>query len=254
MFLVVFSCDFLGPWYHLFWQFVVITFLPTGRFNWKLRMGSNFPWHLKKTSFLLRCCERYITFRTVLSFSSMLARGNLSNVGVAFAATGYYQQINRSKIKITEKWPDFVQTTLQWVFYVCNVVPRVLRQHWRGAFPVQCCLESLGQNCTRFLPMHCCFKIIKTTLYKTFPCAMLPGVCWATLHGFLLVQCCTIVLRQHWTKFFSVHNCLEPLEQHCTRFIPVQCCLKSIKTTLYMNVHVQCFLKPLKYCTGFLPV
>ena len=33
----------------------------------------------------------------------MQCRLNLSNLGVAFAATGYYQKINRSKVKIAEK-------------------------------------------------------------------------------------------------------------------------------------------------------
>ena len=49
-------------------------------------------------------------------------------------------------------------------FYLCNVVPRVLRQ---------CCLEPFGQHCTRILPVQCWSmtfmrKIIYTMLYR--PC------------------------------------------------------------------------------------
>ena len=32
---------------------------------------------------------------------------------------------------------------------------KVLRQHWSGLFLVQCCLESFGQHCTRFLLIQC---------------------------------------------------------------------------------------------------
>ena len=38
--------------------------------------------------------------------------------------------------------------------YLCNVVPRVLRQHWTGFLSVQCCLESFEQHCKKFLPVH----------------------------------------------------------------------------------------------------
>ena len=33
------------------------------------------------------------------------------------------------------------------VFYLCNVVPRVLRQHGIKYFLMQCCLEPQGQHC-----------------------------------------------------------------------------------------------------------
>ena len=83
---------------------------------------------------------------------------NLYNVGVVFAAAGHYQKVNQSKIN--------AQATIQW------------------AFPVQCCLESLGQYCT----------------------------------GFYLCNVAPRVLRQHWTEFFHVECCLEPLGQHYTRY------------------------------------
>ena len=118
-------------------------------------------------------------------------RLNLDNVGVVFAATGYYQKINPSKIKIPEKWPDVVQTALRWTFscvmlsiatltihylrfFRCNIVSEVLRQHCSGFFPVQCLsIVAPRQHCLGFCPVQCCPKSIKTTLN-----------------------------RQHWTGFF----------------------------------------------------
>ena len=71
---------------------------------------------------------------------------------------------------------------------------------------MQCCLEPLGQHCTRLLPAQCCPKSIKTTSNRIFP-----------------VQCC-----------------LEPPGQHCTSLLPVPCCPKRIKTTLNKIFPVQC--------------
>ena len=51
---------------------------------------------------------------------------------------------------------------------LCNVVPRVLRQHWRLFFPVQFCLEPLRQHSTRISPVQCCPKSIKTSLNRIF--------------------------------------------------------------------------------------
>ena len=34
-------------------------------------------------------------------------------------------------------------------FYLWNVVPIVLQQHWIEFFQLQCCLESLEQHCTK---------------------------------------------------------------------------------------------------------
>ena len=105
-------------------------------------------------------------------------------------------------------------------FYLFNVVPRVLRKHWREfflcnvvwslmdniaqgfylyrviprvlpkitlnkCFSVQCCLEALGQHYTWFLPIQCCPKSIKTTLNMIFSCAVLSGTSWIS-H----TQCC----------------------------------------------------------------
>ena len=95
-----------------------------------------------------------------------LVRENLCNVDEAFVATGYRQNFDRFKKKIAEKWwysdiaLGFFLCNVVWSllgniaqdFCQCSVVPRVLRQYWTGFFHVQCCLEPLGQHCTRFLP------------------------------------------------------------------------------------------------------
>ena len=142
-------------------------------------------------------------------------------------------------------------------FCLCNGVPKVLRQHWTIFISVQCCLEPIGQNCTRLLPMQCCPKSIKTTWNSIFSCEMLSRASWTTLHkvftcamlsqeyydiieqdffmwnvfwrllnnaaqGFCLCNVVPKVLRQHWTVFFPVQCCLEPIGQSCTRFLPVQ--------------------------------
>ena len=71
-------------------------------------------------------------------------------------------------------------------FYMCNVVSRVIRQHWTRFFPVQCCLEPLGQDCTRCLSVQ-----------DVYP------------------------LGQHCTRVFHGQCCLEPLKQHCIGFLPM---------------------------------
>ena len=89
--------------------------------------------------------------------------GNLCNVRKAFAATGHYQKLNLSKIKIAQKWCcsdknalSFFLRNVVWSllsitqgFYLCNVVPRELWQHWIGYFHMKCCLVPLGQHCIR---------------------------------------------------------------------------------------------------------
>ena len=106
-----------------------------------------------------------------------------------------------------------------------------MTMHW--VFPVQYCLESLGQYCTRFLPMQCCPNSTETTLKRIFSCALLSGASRASLHRiFYLCHIVPRVLRQHWTWFFPVKCCLESLGQHYAKFLPVQCCPKRIKTTL----------------------
>ena len=152
---------------------------------------------------------------------------------------------------------------------------------------MQCCLESLAQHCTRFLPVQCCPKSINATLHSIFFCALLFRVPWATLHkvftctmlpkeykdkiekdfflwiavwslldnigqGFLyLIKCIKATL----TWFFTLNCCLEPQWQHCIGYLPVQYCPRSTKTTLNSIFPVQCCLEPLRqHCLRFLNV
>ena len=62
---------------------------------------------------------------------------------------------------------------------------------------MQCCLESLGQHCTRFLPVQCCPKSINATLHSIFFCALLFRVPWATLHK---VFTCTMLPKEYKDK------------------------------------------------------
>ena len=82
---------------------------------------------------------------------------------------------------------------------------------------MQCCLEPLGQHCTRILFVQFCPKCMKATLKSIFSCAMLSRASWTTLHKDFTyaVQCCAKCIKTSLNKFF-----------------PVQCCPKSIKTTL----------------------
>ena len=88
------------------------------------------------------------------------------------------------------------------VFYLCNSVLRVprvfslkdniaqsisIKKTLNKTFPVPCCLHPLRQHCTRFLPVLCCPKSIKTTLIRIFSCAMLSGDSWTTFTKFLPV-------------------------------------------------------------------
>ena len=97
---------------------------------------------------------------------------NLCNVGIAFAATGYYQKINQFKMKIAKKW-----------CYSDDI----------GFFPVQCYLKSLEQHCTEFLSVQCCPKSITTLLNRIFSCE---NVFWRLLdniaQGFYI---CNVVPR-----------------------------------------------------------
>ena len=88
-------------------------------------------------------------------------------------------------------------------FYLCNVVPRVLRQHWTEFYHVQYSLEPLWQHCTKFLPVQCCPKSINTTFSRIFSCAMLSGSSCTTLHKVFSVTCNVVPreLRKHRTGF-----------------------------------------------------
>ena len=175
----------------------------------------------------------------------------------AFAATSYYQRINWFKIKITKKWCHsdnialgFFMCNIDWSllnnigqgFYLHNVVPRVLRQHWRRFFLYNVAwslLDNMAQDYFSYFA-QCCRKKIKTTLKKIFlvPCCLQPQ---GRYIGFFLWNIFPRALRQHSTRFFIVQCYWQPLGQHCTRLLPVQCCPKSITTTLN-------WIFPMQYC------
>ena len=78
-------------------------------------------------------------------------------------------------------------------FEPCNVVPRVLRRDWTGAFLIQCCLEHLG-HCVGFCPVQCCPKSIKTTFKRIFCYAMVSQASRTTLYRVLT---CAMLSKEH---------------------------------------------------------
>ena len=105
---------------------------------------------------------------------------------------------------------------------------------------MQCCLDPLGQHCTRILPVQCCPNSIETTFNSIFSSAMLYRASWTTLLkdftcSFFYLQCCPQSIVKTLNSIFSVKCCLDHLGQHCTSILPVQFCPKSIKITLNRN-------------------
>ena len=154
-------------------------------------------------------------FRTTLSFCSMLARnffvqcrGNLFNVGAAFSANGYYQKNNRSKIKIAEIWCYSDDNALGFLcnvvwsllgniaqgFYLCNVVPRILRQHWTG-FSMCNVVGSLLDNIAQgFYLYNVLPSVLRQHRTRVFSCAMLSGASWTTMHK---ISTCTMLSQEN---------------------------------------------------------
>ena len=90
------------------------------------------------------------------------------------------------------------------VVYLCNIVPRVLRQYWTVFFTVQCYLDPLGQPCATTLLVQCCPKTLGTTLNSIFSCAMLSGASWTTLHkDFTFAKCCPKTIKTTLNSIFS---------------------------------------------------
>ena len=79
-------------------------------------------------------------------------------------------------------------------FYLCNIVPTVLRQNCRGIFLIQSFLEPLEQHCIGFSVAQCCPKSIKTTLHRNFSYATLSGAFWTTLHK---IFTCAMLLKEY---------------------------------------------------------
>ena len=108
----------------------------------------------QNTCFLTICFYRLWSMLARDFSCAMLAQHLQQSVIIKnLTTTDYYQKINCSKIKITEKWPDVVQTTLYWIFscaiffetsrilhcvgfFLCNIVSGALRQHCTWFFPV----------------------------------------------------------------------------------------------------------------------
>ena len=117
---------------------------------------------------------------------------------------------------------------------MCNVVPRVLIQHWTKFFTcnvVWRLLDNIAQgfhlftvvtrelkttlnrifscgmlsgaqeqHCLEYLLVQCSPRSIKTTLNRIFSCAMLSGTSWATLHK---VFTCAMLAHGWQTTFLS---------------------------------------------------
>ena len=112
-------------------------------------------------------------------------------------------------------------------FYICNAVSRVIRQHWTGFFHVQCCLEPLGQHCTRCLSVQ--DVCLLDNIIQEFSCAALPGTSQTTLHRFFTLHYWSIFLGKitytmlcllSWHSiaqgYCILNNVQIPLRQHCT--------------------------------------
>ena len=131
-------------------------------------------------------------FHTILSFCSMLAQNFFCVMMVkfeqsfcwtmTFPATGYYQRntYSLSKIKITDWWPNVVQTTLHWLFS-CAMLSGASWTTLHIIFSVQCCP---GKVKTLYWVLTCamCPKSINTTSNRIFSCVLLSGASRITMH------------------------------------------------------------------------
>ena len=75
-----------------------------------------------------------------------------------------------------------------------------------GFFPMQYCVESLGQHCTRLLPVECCPKRIKTTLSRIFSWAVLSGASRKTLSRVFPLRCCPKSILTTLNRIFFLCN------------------------------------------------
>ena len=102
------------------------------------RRAPSFCFRKKSCSMLSKYSRgKIVPYNLVFLFNVCAKFGNLCNVGAKFEATDYYQKINRSKIKITEKGCCLENNRLSFFlynflwsllgitqgFYLCNVVP-----------------------------------------------------------------------------------------------------------------------------------
>ena len=103
-------------------------------------------------------------------------------------------------------------------FSLCNVVPRVLRQHLTRFLHVHHCLQPQGQHCIGYLPVQCCPKSIKTTLNRT---TLSSQCCLKTSRTILcnVGQWHTDMFSQENNQYYVVLICLS---QHCTINLPLK--------------------------------
>ena len=148
-----------------------------------------FAWNLLGNTqgfWLCNVAPRVLSQNSTRFFSAMLpgARQHRQDCTEYFTSPLFFQSImatmNRIFFPCNVAWS--LLDNIAQSFYLCNVVPRLLRQHWTRSVPVQCCLEPLEQHCTKFLPVQCCSKTIKATLNKICFCATLSRTSWTTLH------------------------------------------------------------------------
>ena len=120
-----------------------------------------YPCILIKVMFILWSIQSCLFVQSLRGNFLVQCRKNLWNVGATFAGAGYYKKMNQLKIKIAENW-----------CYSEDI----------GFYPVQCCLESLGQHYKEFLLVQYCPKSITTLLNRIYSWVMFSRSCWTTLH------------------------------------------------------------------------
>ena len=99
--------------------------------------------------FSVQCCHRTIKTLGLL--------GLVTNTGFFFVQCCLEPKVASRVLR--QPWLGFflcivvwsLQDNIAWSFYLCNVVPVVLRPDYISFFLVQCCLEPLGQHCAGFL-------------------------------------------------------------------------------------------------------
>ena len=183
----------------------------------------------------VQCCPK--RFMAILNRIFPMQRC-LENIAQGFYLCNIVPRVLR------QDWTKFFTSTVVWRFldnitqgiYLCNVVPRELRQHWTGFFLVQYCLNPQGQHCLGYLLVQCCPKSIKKTLNRIFYCAMLSGTSWATLRK---VFTCAMLAHCWQTTFLSKRTytmlSIKP-GQHYIWILYTQCCRNTSETTLHKKI------------------
>ena len=157
-----------------------------------------------------------LLFRTLLPFCSILVRD--------FSCTlwgKYKNPWNMTRLCWDKAAPDF---------FLCNVVPRVLREHCTEFFHVQYCLEALKQHCTRCLPAQYCPKSIMTILKGIFSCAVLSGAS---------------MRKKTYDNVVSTM-----LEWRCIWIFSSQCWTNKSETTLHKRMTCAMLVQGVQTCLG----